>query len=166
MKNKVLLIFSFMLCAMNNSYGSEFGTLHNLTIAIVIGAVVGAGTWTADLNKKYAEKDWNPDWKLRLSKAIGAGAILLGTDILSNNTSDTKLNLCKLAAATISLLAITDTVGKEVRKLPVVGAILTDPAPNGKEKKDSGMFWRALLVYVPLKAALIRYFVPYARFQL
>lgn len=159
MKNRVLFIFSFVLCAANTSYGSEWNTLHKVGALSGLGAMLAAGNFAARQNEEYHNGCKKPDWNMRLTKALGAGIILFGTNIITQNTSDTKLNLAQLGAFTISLFAITDTAGHFISKIPMLKGILTDPLDQyGDEIKDSGAFARGMLVYVPLRIMIDKWF--------
>lgn len=165
MKNKILLILSFTLCGMNSSYGSEWSALHKVAAIGGIGVMFAAGNYASKLNEEYHSNKKRPDWQMRLCKTIGAGTILLATDMLGNNTGDTKFNLGKLAAFTISLLGITDTAGYCVRQIPILKGILADPVDdNNNEIKDSGAVARVLLLYIPLRAVISKWLGVNARF--
>jgi hypothetical protein len=149
--------------------GSEFNQLKKVGLALCIGATVVAGNWATKLNKEYTQKKQDPDWKMRLSKALGGVALIVGTDIVTGSGfSDTKESLIKLGAATIAMLAVTSpSVSKFMYyNVPVVGGFLSDPRriktkdnkEIDKEKQpDYGAFIRGLLIYMPLNALGKRY---------
>lgn len=159
------MALSFMIFTLlNNSvvYASQKSSdgVNGIKAAVVIaglGTITGAGAKATQMNQDYAKNKKSPDFKMRATKAVGAAAILVGTDLLLGDTKNTKQNLAKLAAFSVSLLAITDTAANIVRELPIIGGLLTDPVDeHGKEQKDSGAYARGLLVYVPLRELALK----------
>ena len=177
------MLLSLILCVGSNNFligaqkfndffaGSEFNQLKKVGLALCIGATVAAGSWATKLNAEYTQKKQDPDWTMRLSKALGAVALIVGTDLVTGSGfSDTKESLVKLGAATIAMLAVTSpSVSKFMYyNVPVVGGFLSDPRKIkgtgrdqiDKEKKpDYGAFIRGLLIYMPLNALGKRYLI-------
>lgn len=165
MQKHLLIIFSFVVLTMSHINASEWSLLHRGCIAAGFGIMAYAGKYATDLNTEYTKANKKPDWKMRLSKTIGAAAVLLVTDFLTNDTSDTKSNLCKLGAFTLSLLATHSRVGVVVGQVPIVGGFLSDPiryvgndVEKPEERKDFGAVGRFVLTYIPLRAVMGKYF--------
>lgn len=160
MKKKLLIIVTLVF-GMNNIYASEsvWTNFQKMAGVVGIGVMLGAGQFASKQNEEYHNQNKRPNWNMRFYKALGIGSVLLATDILAHDMSDTKLNLCKLAAFTVSLLGVTDTAGNLARQLPIIGGLLADPIDKeGNEMKDSGTFMRGLLIYAPLRLTISKYF--------
>lgn len=176
---KIVMLLSVVLCAGSNNslIGAqaafndfcnmpEFGTLRKVAAAAGIGAVLFAGNKAKQLNEEYTKEKKRPDLKMRLWKAVGGMAIIVGTDILTGDMADTRKNMIKMGAATIALFAVvTPAVAKAARHIPVVGGYLTDPykpaninkGKGERERTDGGAFIRGLLFYMPLSALGMKY---------
>lgn len=161
MQKKLVALSLVLFAALNSSvvYAGE-SSFSGIKAAVVLGglgSITLAGNKATAMNEEYSKNKKAPDFKMRATKSVGAAVMLVGGDILLGNTSDTKLNLAKLAAFSVSLLAITDTAADVVRAIPLVGGLLTDPVDHhGKEVRDSGAYARGLLLYIPLRELAVK----------
>ncbi len=160
MQKNILAILSFMLLvgSTNVSLAKDDAWTPLKKVCIIAGvtSIATMGKYTSDMNKEYSKTNKKADLKMRTAKVIGAASLLLGTDLLTGDTSNTYKNLAKITAFGIASVAVTDTVANIVREIPGVGGLLTDPVDeNGKEVKDLGAAARVLLLYVPVAALAV-----------
>ncbi len=162
MQKNVLAILSFVLVVgSNNMFGAgndQWSTLKKVGVVIGVTSMAATGKWASDMNVEYAKEGKRPDLKMRTAKLIGAAALLLGTDLLTSDTSSTHENLAKIGALAVASLAITDTAAGIVRDIPGIGGILTDTIDeDGREEKDLSAAARVVLLYVPLSVLAVKY---------
>lgn len=173
MQKKILLTFSLLFAVSNSSASqylsmvSEFSGLKTILSLAGIAAIGATGRYSEKLNEEYEQRGATPDTRLRLLKLGAAGLSLLGLDIITGENNMIE-NGAKLAAFAVSSFAITDKCALIVKRIPLIGALFTDPmrertvkGANGSdpikqrlEQKDIGAAARVTAAYIPLKAVM------------